>query len=86
MSWGGKKEITEIVLLSAANKNQKKKTKKNPPQSQQKHFMSMLFESLCQNSDLALSKTSFKMTTKTHEEFTLTVFTPKLPFRLLDYL
>lgn len=48
--------------------------------------MSTLFESLCQNSDLALSKTSFKMTTKTHEEFTLTVFTPKLPFRLLDYL
>lgn len=83
MSWGKKKEITEIVLLSAANKKNKKKTN---PQSQQKHFMSMLFESLCQNSDLALSKTSFKMTTKTHEEFTLTVFTPKLPFRLLDYL
>lgn len=83
MSWGGKKEITEIVLLSAANKKQ---TKKKTPQSQQKHFMSTLFESLCQNSDLALSKTSFKMTTKTHEEFTLTVFTPKLPFRLLDYL
>lgn len=79
MSW----EITEIVLLSAANK--KTKTKKTP-QSQQKHFMSTLFESLCQNSDLALSKPSFKMTTKTHEEFTLTVFTPKLPFRLLDYL
>lgn len=77
---GGKREITEIVLLSAANK------KKQKPQSQQKHFMSTLFESLCQNSDLALSKTSFKMTTKTHEEFTLTVFTPKLPFRLLDYL
>lgn len=48
--------------------------------------MSKLFQLLCQNSDLALSKPSFKMTTKTHEEFTLTVFTPKLPFRLLDYL
>lgn len=29
MSWGGKKEITEIVLLSAANKKQKK----NPTES-----------------------------------------------------
>lgn len=62
MNWE-KKETTEIALLSVANKKKQKK-----PHRVNKSTLWVSFESLCQNSDLALSKPSFKMTTKTHEE------------------